>query len=145
MVAIGPQKCSFTGKCMYSIPPAKVKYKTERVGNVDGQRKRMKAACMLIRKDTAVQTFAISTKSVMMENGSCWRSLWKIFIHRRWFKTQANSVKFYKHLSTTNCMPENMLGTRDTSVNKYSFCCTQPKPRLNQQLWRSLKCRYLEY
>ena len=40
MVAVGPQKCSFTGKCMYSIPPAKVKYKTERVGKVDGQRKR---------------------------------------------------------------------------------------------------------
>ena len=45
------------------------KIQEDRVGNVDGQRRRMKAACMLIRKDTAVQTFAVSTKSVIMENG----------------------------------------------------------------------------
>ena len=30
-------------------------------GNADGQRKRRKAVCILIRKDTATQTIAVST------------------------------------------------------------------------------------
>lgn len=61
---------------MYPTPPAKaICKKTEIVGNADGQRKRRKAICILIRKDAATQTFAVSKKTVIMENRSCWRSL----------------------------------------------------------------------
>ena len=49
---------------MYPTPPAKaICKKTEIVGNADGQRKRRKAICILIRKDAATQTFAVTKKT----------------------------------------------------------------------------------